>query len=122
MGVSSNDFCYHQMKDSDVIKNELEFMDRVREIIPDVKFIISSMNPLPSRPEYFNAIKRINAKFKAICNSSPDATFIDTSEKVWEFCKEFPTGWSMWTHMEEDKLSYILGDMMLSTIQKLLAE
>lgn len=122
MGVSSNDFCYHQMKDSDVIKNELEFMDRAREIIPDVKFIVSSMNPLPGRPEYFNAIKRINAKFKTLCDSMPDATFIDTSEQVWEYCKEFPTGWSMWTHMEEEKLSYILGDMMLPTIQKLLAE
>lgn len=122
MGVSSNDYCYHQMKDSDIIKHETEFMDKIREILPDVKFVVTGMNPLPGRPEYFNAIKRINAKFSKLCDEMPDATFIDTSTKVWEYCKEFPEGWSMWTHMEEDKLSYILGDMLLPTIQHLLAE
>lgn len=121
MGVSSNDFCYHQMKDADVINNGLKFMDIVREHCPGVKFVVGGMNPLPGRPEYFSSIKRINAKFDKIVSEMPDATFIDTAPQVWEFCKEYPEGWNFWTHMNEDRLSVFLGDMMLPTIKSYLA-
>ncbi len=121
MGVSSNDFCYHQLTDAEIIKNELKFMDKVRKICPGVSFIVGSMNPLPGRPEYFSSIKRINQKFDDLCKGMNDAIFIDTSAKVWEFCKQYPDGWSFWTHMDEEKLSVILGDMMIGTIKSYLA-
>lgn len=96
-------------------------MDIVREHCPGVKFVVSGMNPLPGRPEYFSSIKRINTKFDKIVSEMPDATFIDTAPQVWEFCKEYPEGWNFWTHMNEDRLSVFLGDMMLPTIKAYLA-
>ena len=119
-GISSNDYAYHQMTDKMIIAHAVEYMDRIREVIPDVQFIVVSANPLPGRPEYFTAVSRVNDKVEALCESLDYATFISTEEQVFTYCAEYPVGWTSWTHMEEDSLAVILGESVIETIKSLL--
>ncbi len=121
-GISSNDYAYHQMKDRTIIDNACEFMNRILAVSPDTKFIITSANPLPGRPEYFEAVSRVNVKVKALCDELDYATYIDTEAKVMEYCMRYPDGWNFWTHMNEPELSVILGDFVIDTLRTLLAQ
>ena len=121
-GISSNDYAYHQMPDRMIMAHAVEYMDRIRAVIPEVQFIVISANPLPGRPEYFSAVRRINDKVEALCETLDYATYVDTEELVFSYCESYPVGWTSWTHMDESVLSVVLGENVIGTIRSLLGQ
>lgn len=108
--VSSNDLAYHQMSDKTIMNNMISFYEAIDKHLPETEVIFVSGNPLPGRNEYFGAIKRLNSKLEAFCNSNDNTHYVGIYDITMEYVKQYPVGWDTWTHLHQEELSYVMGD------------
>lgn len=117
--LSSNDLAYHNMTDAQLMKNMKKVVERVKEVSPETKIIILAMNPLPGRSEYYTTISRVNKKVENYCDETENLYFVDIFDAMLEYSVNYPIGWDTSTHLHQDELSTIVGDMVYEVLKEL---
>ena len=108
-GLSSNDQAYWSMSEKDALNNAIKFIEYIHEMLPDCVIAVLSATPLPGRSEAFATILRLNNLMKKHCENVSYLEYIDVYSFVYERMMEFPEGWDMWTHMDNQTLSVLIN-------------
>ena len=120
--ISSNDYCYHQMTDKQIIENAQKFYDAIQQACPGTPMVLMTCGYLPGRPEYFSAVTRINKKAEKFCNDNEFAFFVDSTEGAMEAVKMYPEGWDTWTHRGQTYCEQIYGVKLLPHIESIASQ
>ena len=110
--VTTNDMAYYSMSEKQIMQNMEKLYTMTRELLPETTMFIAAANPLPGRTEYAQTIKRINAQMQEFCDTHENCEFVDWHDKVLSYAKQYPTGWSSWTHLGQAGLKDIFSDMI----------
>ncbi len=117
--ISSNDLCYHQMTDKQIMENTQKFYDAIQEACPGTPMILMTSGYLPGRVEYFTAVTRINKKTEKFCEKNEFAYFIDSTEGAMDAVMSYPNGWDTWTHRGQEYCEQIYGTKLLPYIENI---